>query len=292
MPSKGTPQERFPELFYQTEVDRRFKPRTVEMEVLVLGMMRTGTMSIRSALLELGFKGVYHMFEAVGNPPDADFWTNVLDYKFLGKGKKWRPEELDGVLGDYQACLDMPTAALMPELIAAYPNAKVILAMRDPDAWFESIMRSVGKEHVKLNALSPAVRKILMWFDPFYLGRFFPLARALEFGPFGPDGFNDPQRCKDVYVRLHEEVRRIVPKDRRLDFQLKEGWEPICRFLGKEIPSTPFPHINESSEFDERTALIARHAMIRGGKRVLMLLGVMVFVFASVGKALLRLRSS
>lgn len=247
------------------------------------------------------------MFEAVQNPPDAEFWTNVLNHKFLGKGPKWRQEELDGVLGDFQvcsriyiyiynlvfqelilmnsqACLDMPTAALMPELIAAYPEAKVIIAMRDPDAWFTSVQRSVGKEHEKLNVLNPYIRQILMWFDPFYFGRFFPLARALEFGPFGPDGFNDPKRCKEVYVQMYEEVRRIVPKDRLLEFRLKEGWEPMCKFLGKEIPSGPFPHINESSEFDERTELIARHAMIRGSKRLLTLFAFIAVAWVFVWK--------
>ncbi|PGH00649.1 hypothetical protein AJ80_09139 [Polytolypa hystricis UAMH7299] len=284
MPTEGTSQERFPELFFQTEVDRRLSKRTVKMEVLVLGMMRTGTMSIRSALLELGIKGVYHMFEAVQNPPDAEFWTKVLNHKFLGKGPKWRQEELDGVLGDFQACLDMPTAALMPELIAAYPEAKVIIAMRDPDAWFTSVMRSVGKEHKKLNALSTFARQMLMWFDTFYFSRFFPLAQALEFGPFGPDGFNDPKRCKEIYVQMHEEVRRMVPKDRLLEFQLKEGWEPICQFLEKEIPSGPFPHINDSTEFDERTDLIARHAIIRGSKRLLTLFAIIVVGWVFVWK--------
>ena len=174
----------------------------------------------------------------------------------------------------------------MPELIAAYPDAKVIIAMRDPNDWFTSVQRSVGKEHETLNNLHPAVRQALMWFDPFYLGRFFPLARAIEFGAFGPRGFSDAEHCKDVYIQLHDEVRRIVPKDRLLEFRLKEGWEPVCEFLGKDIPSAPFPHVNESSEFDERTRLIARHAMIRGSKRVLTLLTVTISAFLIIRKVL------
>ena len=174
----------------------------------------------------------------------------------------------------------------MPELIAAYPDAKVIVAMRDPNDWFNSVQRSVGKHHKNLNALGPIIRKMLMWFDPFYFGRFFPLAHALEFGCFGQEGFNDTKHCKEVYVQLHEEVRRIVPKERLLEFQLKEGWEPICNFLGKSIPSNPFPHINESLEFDERTRLIARHAMIRGSKRLLLLVGFITFAMAFVWKTL------
>lgn len=179
----------------------------------------------------------------------------------------------------------------MPELIAAYPDAKIIITMRDPDAWFDSVQRSVGKIK-NINALGPIVRKMLMWFDPFYIGRFLPFAQAIESGLFGQSGFSDAKHCKEVYVRMHEEVRRIVPEQRLLEFQLKQGWEPMCKFLGKDIPGTPFPHINESSEFDERARLIARHAMIRGGKRLLLFSGFIIFVLAFVWKTVGVYRSS
>lgn len=170
----------------------------------------------------------------------------------------------------------------MPELIAAYPEAKIIVAMRDPDAWWKSVESSVGKEHKELNKRPAWFQNIFMKIEPTFLGRFFPMAHALEFGPFGERGFEDPEHCKKVYVDIHEEVRRIVPKDRLLEFRLTQGWEPLCKFLGKEIPKTTFPHLNESHEFEERARLIQKIVRTRIARRVLPVLGVLLAAAAGI----------
>ena len=175
----------------------------------------------------------------------------------------------------------MPCAALIPELIAAYPEAKVIIAMRDPEAWWRSVEKSVAKQHKELHDYPAFFRNLLMRLDPFFLGRFSPLLDATEFGPFGEKGFQDPETCKKVYVAMHEEVRNMVPKENRLDFQLKQGWGPLCEFLGKDIPATPFPHINESAEFDERMWLIHKHTAFRIAKRMLPFIILLILVIAA-----------
>ena len=101
-------------------------------------------------------------------------------------------------------------------------------------------------------------------------------------GLFGPRGTLDEDNAKKVYISMHEEVRRIVPKDRLLEFQLKDGWRPLCEFLGKDVPDTPFPRVNESAEFGERMKLIMKLAVIRVAKRYL----PFVCTLAAVGGAL------
>ena len=84
-------------------------------------------------------------------------------------------------------------------------------------------------------------------------------------------------------MAMYEEARQMVPKDRLLEFQLQQGWGPLCEFLGKEVPDTPFPHINESAEFEERARLITKHVLMRGAKRCLSILGSLVAVAVAVG---------
>ena len=166
-----------------------------------------------------------------------------------------------------QACIDVPTAAFMPELIAAYPDAKVIICMRDPNAWMKSVNDSVG---VAMNSLS---LKVLAHFDSYYLKRHFAMIDSMIYGLFGKNFLRDHDHTKEVYLELHEEVRQMVPKDRLLEFQLKQGWAPLCDFLGKDIPEKPFPHVNESAEFGTRMALLGQKAIVRVSKQYLPMVG-------------------
>ncbi|MCJ1475763.1 hypothetical protein MMC13_004427 [Lambiella insularis] len=256
MPSLGTLEERFPELFNQASINPRSRTRKVEMKVLVIGMMRTGTMSMKTALEQLGYGEVYHMTSAMKNPKDYDMWTEAFNAKFHGKGEKFTRKDWDMLLGNAGACIDVPTAAFMPELIEAYPDAKVIVSMRDPDKWYTSLMATVGRTQSLL------MIKILSFLDPFFLGRFMPFLEAMKNGMWKCE-YSDAKGIKESYVNFHEEVRQIVPEDKRLEYHLGDGWEPLCKFLGKDVPKGPFPFINESAEFSERVGLIEKQAMTR-----------------------------
>ncbi|MCJ1321788.1 hypothetical protein MMC15_007133 [Xylographa vitiligo] len=256
MPSHGTDRERFPELFDQTSIDPRSRIRTVEMQVLVIGMMRTGTKSIKAGLEQIGFNKVYHMTTAMKNPKDCDMWTQAFNAKFHNKGQMLTRKEWDQLLGDCDACIDVPIAAFMPELIEAYPNAKVIVSMRDPDKWYTSLMATVGKRSFNLKLL------FLGLCDHFFLSRFNPCARSMMTGMYGND-LKDAEYVKKRYLEFHEEVRQLVPEHKRLEYHLGDGWEPLCKFLGKDVPKTEFPFINESREYGERVKLIEKHAVRR-----------------------------
>jgi len=271
MPSVGTEPERFPELFYQTNIDPRSRTRKVEMRVMVIGMMRTGTKSIKAALEQVGYNHVYHMTTAMKNPKDCEMWTEAFNAKFHGKGHMLGRKEWDQLLGDCDACIDVPTAAFMPELIAAYPDAKVIVSMRDPDKWYTSMMATVGQRSANLKIL------FLGFCDHFFLRRFNPMARAMMTGMYGTN-LSDAECVKTRYLEFHEEVRRFVPEHRRLEYHLGDGWEPLCKFLGKDVPKNEFPFINESKEYGERVKLIEKRAIGRVMRDVIPIAGVLALV--------------
>lgn len=127
-----------------TDIDRRKCVRTVPMRVLALGLGRTGTASLRTALKQLGFDDCYHMMSAsVENPPDCLMWQDAFAAKYDGVGTFGR-EEWDKLLGHCQAVCDWPAVAFAKELIEAYPEAKVLVTGRDVDSWHASTMKTVN----------------------------------------------------------------------------------------------------------------------------------------------------
>ena len=158
----------------------------------------------------------------------------------------------------------------MPELIAAYPNAKIIVCMRDADEWMKSMISTSG---VAIRSLSLMVFARL---DYSNTGRQTAMFHSLVNGLFGKDFLQHQDHTKEKYLELHEEVRQIVPEDRLLEFQLKQGWAPLCNFLEKDVPEKPFPHVNESAEFNTRMELMGKRTMIRVSKKYLPMFGAAI----------------
>jgi len=235
-----------------TDFDRRECTRKVPMKVLILGLGRTGTASMRAAMQQLGYVDTYHMMScSIENPPDALLWMDALRAKYDGIGEFTR-KDWDKLLGNCQAVCDWPAIAFAKELIEAYPDAKVVLTNRDVDSWHASTMRTVywRVTDPELKALSnfswaasmyqPMLQK---FFDCFFEGDFV-------------------NKGKDIYTRHYEEVRSLVPKDRLLEFQVKEGWEPLCEFLGEPVPyDSKFPNVNDNRDFVARSRRRNRNQM-------------------------------
>ena len=150
----------------------------------------------------------------------------------------------------------------MPELIAAYPDAKVIVSERDASKWYKSCQDTIMKRGSFL--FLPIVL-----LDGAYFRRFIRMISTVTSGAFGPKGMEDPENAKMVFHELHEEVRRVVPEERMLEFQLGDGWEPLCEFLGKDVPNKPFPHVNDTKLFVERMGLVQSLAVQRVMKNTL-----------------------
>ncbi|MCJ1307109.1 hypothetical protein MMC25_000755 [Agyrium rufum] len=256
-PETRTDRERFPELFRPDPcIDRHTCTRQVPMKVLVLGLMRTGTASMSRALEMLGYNPTYHYFTQFENPSDCDMWKEAFDAKYFG-GKPFTKENWDQLLGHVQAVTDVPAACFGPELIAAYPDAKVILTNRDVDKWHHSIMTTVFQAHH--HPLLP----VLFFIDKKFMGRWRDITIGLIRGFFQ----GSPEKNgKRIYQEHYDEIRRIVPKENLLEFQIGEGWERMCEFLGDEVPKEPFPNVNETRTFGDRLDCLRKQRLWAGLK--------------------------
>jgi len=195
------------------------------MKIIGAGYSRTGTMSMKSALAKLGYRS-YHMEEAVANfeRGDLDDWNAYMEGR---SDMDWRK-----LFVGYDATADLPAALYYREQMAAFPDAKVILTVRDPEAWWQSTAKLVNLHNTLVES-----SKFVPRFGA--LQRLFRnCERAVTGGSFDHD---------HVVARFNAhnaEVKATVPPERLLVFEVKDGWEPLCKFLGAPVPNEPFPHDN------------------------------------------------
>jgi hypothetical protein len=224
----------------------------MSIQVIGAGFGRTGTLSMKNALETLGFGPCYHMVELFDHHPEhAPQWRAAIQ-----RGKTdWHK-----LFEDYKATVDWPGSAFYKELLQAYPGAKVLLTVRDPDEWYGSTMRTIY-----------AVRKArhtswLLKFGTLFMPRRFKaggqVIDELIWNQTFNGAFENRSYAIGIYERHNEEVKRHVPADQLLVYQLGDGWEPLCDFLGVEVPKdTPFPHLNDTEAFNSR--MRSRFALAR-----------------------------
>ncbi len=202
------------------------------VEVIGAGFPRTGTSSLKAALEQLGFGPCHHMFEVMANPQTlAQRWEHTL----RADGEV----DWDWVLQGYNAAVDWPASFYWRELAAAYPQAKVILTVRDPHRWFVSLRDSILR--------NVAAQDVSAFPEPFAsageLGQLFKDKLAVpSFG--GVDPAEDDAVA--VFERHTADVRASLPDQRLLVFEAAQGWQPLCDFLGVEPPEGPFPRLNDT----------------------------------------------
>jgi hypothetical protein len=195
----------------------------VTLEVIGAGFGRTGTMSLKVALEELGFGPCYHMVELFEHPEHVERWEATV----RGDAVEW--EEL---FHGYRATVDWPGAAFYKELMERYPEARVILTVRDPERWYESARNTIFSLQDIGSSRAPQMAR--------------ELARQKGFD----SDVEDRQHMIEAFIRWNEEAKELVPTERLLVYEVKEGWAPLCDFLGVEEPKgKPFPHLNDSDSF-------------------------------------------
>ncbi|KAL3418034.1 nad dependent epimerase [Phlyctema vagabunda] len=227
-----------------TDINRRELRRTVPMRVLMLGLGRTGTSSLRAAMKDLGYEDTYHMMScSIENPPDALLWRDAFAAKF-DNGPAFTRADWDQLLGHCQAVCDWPAVAFAEELIEAYPEAKVVMTTRDVHSWHASTMKTVY-----WRVSDPELR----WLSYFSwaAGLYYPMLKKF-FDEFFKGDF--PGQGKQIFTAHYEHVRTLVPPERLLEFNIKDGWEPLCKFLEEPVPKgVKFPHVNDNSDFVSRS---------------------------------------
>jgi hypothetical protein len=198
------------------------------LKVIGAGFGRTGTLSLKLALEQLGFGPCYHMVEVFKNPQASSWWLDAAEGR-----PEWRK-----IFEGYGACVDWPAATFYASLADAYPEAKVILTERDPEEWFRSTQATIFPHATPPDTDAP--------FDQMFrkvIGRLFD------------QRMRDHDHVIDVFNRHNAEVRRRIPPHRLLVYEVARGWEPLCRFLGVPVPAIPMPKTNTSEEFGNRARL-------------------------------------
>jgi hypothetical protein len=215
------------------------------LQVIGAGLGRTGTSSLKAALEELDFGACYHMIELLTHPEQVHYWESA---------SRREPVEWASLFEGYQAIVDYPGCRYYRELLEQYPDAKVVLSVRSPDTWWESVRETiyqVGRPSAGDSPPSP----LPFPGDPRLFARIFQMVgRDIWETDFG-GRFEDRDYAIEVFNRHNAEVQRAVPADRLLVYQVKEGWEPLCRFLNVPVPEgKPFPRFNDREAFRSRLA--------------------------------------
>ena len=205
-------------------------------------MPRTGTLTQKVALEMLGFGPCYHMVDVLADLDQAKLWQRALD------GEAPWEQIFDG----FNSTVDWPGGYFYRELIGVYPEAMVLLSVRDSQAWERSMRETVwavrhGESLVRL--LSSAQAHVNEQWRGF-LEMIDRLVWEGE-GTFA-SGHAEPQQLIDTMIRHNREVEEVVPSERLLVWDVKEGWERLCEFLGVPVPQQPFPHVNDRTEFLNR----------------------------------------
>ncbi|MCJ1357942.1 MAG: hypothetical protein MMC33_007938 [Icmadophila ericetorum] len=232
------------------------------MEVLSLGCVRTGTASIRSALLILGYRHTYHGLDAAENWDDFVIWEKAADATFFGKGTKLLRDEWDEMLAHCCATTDI-TSYFAEEMISTYPEAKVILVERNIDKWYKSLDEALLQTQFSLT--SDFVLNIV---EPMLGSRGTVSIRKMLCGFFRAQNVDEIRKvAKQRYLEHYETIRRIVPEEKLLNFKLSDGWGPLCAFLGRDIPDMDFPWVNETKALQDTIKMVQKKMMMKAVKK-------------------------
>lgn len=209
------------------------------LNVIGAGFGRTGTASLKAALERVGLGPCHHMYELIADPAKVEPWTPVLGGDL---------PDFDAAFDGYVSAVDWPGAGYWRELAARYPRAKVLLSVRDPDRWYDSVHETIFQISQGAPAGPQAEPDSVAQQRRNEMGEV--VHRIIWDGTFG-GRFADREHAIEVYERHNAEVRASIPDDRLLVYRLGDGWEPLCEFLGVPVPAEEFPHLNDSATIME-----------------------------------------
>jgi len=201
------------------------------LQVIGAGLGRTGTSSLKAALEQLLEGPCYHMDEVARRPQDPTVWADAYE----GTTPDW-----EAFFDGFTAAVDWPSAPFWPELATVFPDAVIVLSVRDADSWWASVSRTI--------------------FPAMAAAYFIPEANNDDWTRMGrammaafTEGWQDEATAKAAFSTYNDSVRATAPAGRLVQWQPGDGWAPLCAALGVAIPDRPFPHVNNTA--DARRAL-------------------------------------
>ena len=203
------------------------------MDVIGVGFGRTGTLSLKAALERLGVGPCMHMIPVLEDPERARLFRKAA----AGDGAS-----LEAALDGHRSTVDWPGTYFWRYLVDRHPHAKVVLTVRDPQEWYDSAYRTIYRA---ATGPRPADEGAATAID---------MAHAVVWDGTFDGRFADRDFAVRVFTEHIDAVRREVPAERLLEYEVKQGWEPLCAFLGRPVPQEEFPRLNDSAAFAEMAA--------------------------------------
>jgi len=205
-----------------------------DVQVIGAGFGRTGTWSLKAALEEIGAGPCFHMVDLLKHPDRAAHFLAAL---------QGEPNDWDATFEGYRATVDWPGCTFYKDIMATYPDAKVILSVRDSEKWYESAKKTIYA------LKEAAARGELVGEGPGAPPEVLMMIRTLIWDTTFEDRFAEKDFAIGVFERWNEDVKRTVPADKLLVYEIQQGWGPLCDFLGVEQPDSEFPHLNDAETF-------------------------------------------
>ncbi|GAA0341299.1 sulfotransferase family protein [Actinoallomurus spadix] len=200
------------------------------LKLINAGLGRTGTTSLKVALERLGFGPCYHMFDIVGSEERLKQWEEIV---CEGRRPDW-----GAVFDGYTSAVDGPCAIYYREVMAAFPDAKMILTVRDAERWYQSTYDTLYQFAVKSEENPPPADS--------RQSRMYRVTNTMTWSGLFNGRFSDKEYAIEVFHAHNREVIRDVDPDNLLVYDVRQGWEPLCAYLGVDVPAADFPHANDS----------------------------------------------
>ena len=201
------------------------------LKIIGAGFGRTGTLSLKTALEQLGFSPCHHMSEVAKDASQIDWFLKAAN----GEKVNW-----DDVFFGFEAAVDWPAAAYYEELADKYPNAKIILGVRDPEAWHESVRTSI---FMIPTSFPRWIRKAVP-----STNSFIEMIEKTVWEKELNGRFEEKEQTIEVFLERIEAVKAKFPSERLLVHRAADGWDPLCRFLNVPVPEHDYPWVNEGRQ--------------------------------------------
>ncbi len=211
------------------------------LKIIGAGFGRTGTVSLKLALEQLGFGPCYHMFELLEDPSRTALWQQAL---------KEGQTNWNDLLAGFQSTVDFPSYLFYQQLLEQNPDAKVILTERDAESWYESAFNTIFQGTPSV----PQKMKILLQL-PFnrQLRQMLPVFGLMDhyWDVVWEGRFGDKSYAIEKFLEHNRRVKEQVPAEQLLVFDVRDGWAPLCEFLQVPVPDSAFPRANRRAGFSD-----------------------------------------
>lgn len=206
------------------------------LKLINAGLGRTGTTSLQVALERLDLGPCFHMFDIVSSEERLEQWEKIVC-------DAQRPD-WEAVFDGYTSAVDGPCAIYYRQIMEAFPEAKIILTVRDAERWYKSTYDTLYQFALKSRENPPE--------DGSRQARLYRVTNTMIWSGLFGGRFSDKEYAMDVFRSHNQKVVHNIDPHNLLVYDVKQGWEPLCAFLGVDVPEEAFPHVNDTASMRKR----------------------------------------